>query len=131
MEERNNVWDIAKVCRNPFNLKARVHSTTDEEAVTHTEDEEIGRAFIKHKIIKEGDAEEEEQLPQRKEPAESGENTDTSKEVQEQKCPRPRQLAAEDGQSHGGGREVTNEIATWSDPARRTRTRQKRGTSRW
>lgn len=69
VEEGKSVWDIARVARNPFNLKTRCTKVEDEEGRVHSEDKDIGAAFIKHNIMEaredEGEEEEIAQAPRR------------------------------------------------------------------
>ena len=51
VEEGKQVWDIARVARNPFNLKTRC--TKDEEGQVHSDDSAIATAFVKHNLITE------------------------------------------------------------------------------
>jgi len=52
LEEGREVWDIVRVCKNPFNSRARCGVITNDQG-TYETDEEKARAFIQHNLITE------------------------------------------------------------------------------
>jgi len=53
IEERRDVWQIARVSKNPFQLRKRCHALEKEEGSIIHEDDQEGkcRAFIEHNVI--------------------------------------------------------------------------------
>jgi len=53
VEERRDVWQIARVARNPFQLKKRCHALELEDGSVVHEDDHEGkcRAFVEHNVI--------------------------------------------------------------------------------
>ena len=51
VEEGKSVWDIARVARNPFNLKTRCTKVEGKEGQVHSEDKDVAAAIIKDNVI--------------------------------------------------------------------------------
>lgn len=66
MEEGKEVWDIARVCRYPFELKKRCGVTKDGKGKTHETNEEKLGAFTAHNLITEPAADRETPVGQRR-----------------------------------------------------------------